>query len=153
MPENDHGLAEKDAVISLITSLFIATDRKDWATVKSCFADSVLFDMTSMTGGKASWIPPAELIAGWKRGLTPIQAVHHQTGNFQIKLDGSRADAFCYGIAYHYLPNRTGRHTRVYVGSYDISLIRNGARWRIDRFKFNLKFMDGNAHLEKYARR
>ncbi len=40
-------------------------------------------------------------------------------------------------------------HTRVFVGSYDFGLRRQDGRWRIDRFRFNLKYLDGNLELEK----
>ena len=63
--------------------------------------------------------------------------------------DGDEARAFCYGIAFHYLPNETGRNTRVFVESYDFHLRREGERGRIDQFKFKLKFIDGNLDLEK----
>jgi SnoaL-like domain len=63
--------------------------------------------------------------------------------------DGDEAQAFCYGIAFHYLPNPTVKNTRVFVGSYDFHLRREDERWRIDQFKFNLKFIDGNLDLEK----
>jgi hypothetical protein len=59
-----------------------------------------------------------------------------------------RADAFCYGIASHYLPNASGQYTRFFVGSYDFHLEKDGTAWRIHRFRFNLKYMDGNLELE-----
>jgi len=73
----------------------------------------------------------------------------HQAGNFRVTVHDDTADAFCYGMASHYLPNPSGRNTRVFVGSYDFGLRRQDARWRIDRFRFNLKYVDGNLELEK----
>ena len=43
------------------------------------------------------------------------------------------------------LPNQ---NTRTFVGSYDFHLIKNDERWQIDKFKFNLKYIDGNLKLE-----
>jgi hypothetical protein len=66
---------------------------------------------------------------------------------------GNEAELFCYGIALHYLPNPTNRNTRTFVGSYDFHLLRTHGAWKIDRFKFNLKFIDGNKDLEAAARK
>lgn len=78
-----------------------------------------------------------------------MQAIHHQAGNFRVTLRGDAADASCYAIAFHYRPNPSGRNTRTFVGSYDLGLRREGGRWRIDRFRFDAKFVDGNLELEK----
>ncbi len=62
---------------------------------------------------------------------------------------GDEADAFCYGIALHYRPNPSGRNTRTFVGTYDLGLRRDGERWRISRFRFGAKWVEGNLELEK----
>ena len=148
MDETLRYLVEKDAIIDTITRLFIATDQRDWATVRSCFAPRVFFDVSSMTGNEPAETDAEEIVEGWDRGLRHLRAVHHQAGNFKVTLDGDRADAFCYGTASHYLPNASGEHTRLFVGSYDFHLEKDGAAWRIHRFRFNLKYMDGNLELE-----
>lgn len=141
-------LVEKDAIIDTITRLFIATDQRDWETVRACFAPRVFFDMSSMTGNEPGEVDAAEIVDGWDRGLRHLRAVHHQAGNFRVTLDGDRADAFCYAIASHYLPNASGQYTRFFVGSYDFHLEKDGTAWRIHTFRFNLKYMDGNLELE-----
>jgi SnoaL-like protein len=67
----------------------------------------------------------------------------------RVKLEGEQATAFCYGTASHYRPTRSGRNTRVFVGSYDLHLRRVEGRWQIDGLRFTLKYLDGNAELEK----
>jgi SnoaL-like protein len=142
-------LIEKDQIISTINQLFIATDSRDWANVKDCFTDQVLFDMTSVTGGTAVRISPEQIATGWEEGLRPIEAIHHQAGNYRVDIRGDQANAFCYGMASHYRRTSSGRNTRTFVGSYDFHLRRTEGRWRIDRFRFNLKYVDGNPDLEK----
>jgi hypothetical protein len=41
------------------------------------------------------------------------------------------------------------QNTRTFVGSYDFHLLRLESRWRIDSFRFNLQFLDGNLELEQ----
>jgi hypothetical protein len=148
MADSIEKLLKKDRVIGVINDLFVATDNRDWAKVRACFTDKVLFDMTSLAGGSPATMTPRQITDAWDQGLKPLKAIHHQAGNFSVDIRGKEADAHCYGIAYHYLPNPTNRNTRVFVGSYDFHLTETGGTWRIDQFKFNLKFIDGNPELE-----
>lgn len=141
--------AEYLEIVEAITTLFIATDEKSWSAVRACFADQVLFDMSSLSGSPASMASADTIVEGWKQGLEPIEAIHHQAGNFRVAVEGNEADAFCYGIAYHYRPNVSGKNTRVFVGTYDFHLTCGRGKWRIDRMRFNVKFVDGNLELEK----
>lgn len=138
-------------ILDTINDLFVGTDDRDWDRVRSVFAPQVRFDMKSLTGAEPATLSSSEIIAGWEEGLRPLKAVHHQTGNFRVRVDddGGGAIAFCYAIALHYRPNASGRNTRTFVGSYDFHLERTGGRWRIDLFRFNLKYVDGNLELEK----
>ena len=144
-------LLDREKVAAVVNALFVATDRRDWKRVEACFAPSVLFDLTSLAGGRPAQLTPGEIAAGWETGLRPIDAIHHQTGNVSVECRGDEATASCYGIAYHFRRTASGRNTRVFVGSYDFHLQREGDTWRIDLFRFNLKFIDGNLALEKEA--
>jgi hypothetical protein len=139
---------EKDRVIETVNRLFINTDNRDWPKVRALFASRVLFDMTSLAGGQPVTIMPQEIVDGWDKGLKALKAIHHQAGNYLIDIKDNEATVFCYGVAWHYLPNKTNRNTRTFVGSYDIHLVKQDGEWKIDRFKFNLKFIDGNPDLE-----
>ena len=140
---------ESERVIETVTRLFINTDNRDWPKVKALFASKVLFDMTSLAGGQPATITPQEIVDGWDKGLKALKAIHHQAGNFLVDITDNEADLFCYGVAWHYLPNKTNRNTRTFVGSYDVHLEKRDGEWKIDKFKFNLKFIDGNPDLEK----
>ena len=141
-------LVEKDAVIEVLNTLFIETDNRNWSVVRECFANSVLFDMTSMAGGDPVIMTPQQITDAWDQGLKSLQAIHHQVGNFNIRIKTNEAQAFCYGLASHHLPNKTGNNTRTFVGSYNFHLIKMKDRWKISQFKFNLKYIEGNPDLE-----
>jgi hypothetical protein len=142
-------LIERNHIIDRVNKLFIATDNRGWAAVKECFTDSVLFDMTSLAGSEPSILSSEDIVGTWDAGLKALKAVHHQSGNFLVEIDDKEANVFCYGIAAHYLPNKTNRNVRTFVGSYDMHLVQYGSDWKIDRFKYNLKYIDGNPDLEK----
>ena len=100
---------DKGKVVDIITGLFIGTDNRDWAMVRECLAERVLLDMSTLGAGPPQTLPVGQIVDGWDAGLKPLQAVHHQAGNFLVNIDGDGADVFCYGIASHYLPNPSGR--------------------------------------------
>ena len=141
-------LLDKEKIINIINKLFIQTDSRDWPQVKSCFAPAVLFDMSSLGAGPPKTISPNEIVAAWDAGLKPLKAIHHQAGNYIVDITDDTAHAFCYGIATHYLPNKTNANTRTFVGSYDFDLIKKNDDWMISAFKFNLKYVEGNLNLE-----
>lgn len=142
---------DKEQVIDTVTRLFIYTDSRDWKKVEALFTRSVFFDMQSVSGARPAIITPGEIVDGWKKGLQPMKALHHQAGNFLVDIEDNEATVFCYGVAWHYLPNKSGRNTRTFVGSYEMRLLNQFGEWKIDRFKYNLKFIDGNAELEQAA--
>jgi hypothetical protein len=141
-------LLEKERILDTVNDLFVGTDERDWARVASALAPRVHFDMRSMTGAAPETLEATVIIARWTEGLRPLKAVHHQTGNFRVRVAAEEADVFCYATASHYLPNRSGRNSRVFVGSYDLHLTRQAGAWRIDLFRFHLKYIDGNLDLE-----
>jgi hypothetical protein len=140
-------LAKRAAAKERVVRLFVHTDERDWANVRSCFTDQVRFDMESLSGDPPSDMAADEIVGAWETGLSPLQAVHHQVGNFLITVKGPEARVSCHGIASHYLPNDSGRNTRTFVGTYDLTLSLQGDDWLIDGFRFNLKYIDGNAEL------
>ncbi len=144
-------LVEKDKFIDVVNNLFIYTDERNWAGVMEAFADEVLFDMTSSSGGEPAKLTPQQIVDGWDAGLRKLKSVHHQVGNYKVKIAETEADLFCYGIAFHYLPNPKNSNTRIFIGSYDLHFIKDAGGWKIDKFKFNLKFIDGNKDLEAHA--
>jgi SnoaL-like protein len=144
-------LMEKDKVTERVTELFVATDQRDWPRVEACFTEKVYFDQTSLVGGAPSEVKPADITKGWDEGLKPLKAVHHQIGNLQIQLSDTQATVYCYGIAYHYLPNSSGKDTRTFVGGYEFGLAKEAEDWKINRFVYTVKFVSGNKELEKAA--
>jgi hypothetical protein len=140
-------LIAKDEIVDAINRLFIGTDRRDWAMVLEALAPELHVDMTSLAGGMPTTMRAADLAQAWDDGLRPMQAVHHQAGNYRVTVTGDEAVAFCYGTATHFRPTRSGQNVRTFVGSYDFRLARMEGRWRITSFRFNLKYQDGNLEL------
>lgn len=133
----------------LANKLFMYTDAQDWERLqREVFAAEVWFDMSSAGGGVPKTLPAQEICLMWEEGFKELDSVHHQAGHYLVEVKGGAADIFAYAVALHYKAAATGGKTRTFVGSYDLKAVRLSQGWRLTQFKYNLKFIDGNAALE-----
>jgi hypothetical protein len=150
MPASPEALAVRLEVEDVVVKMFVATDERDWPTLESCFTDPFVLDMTSMVGGAPATMTPRQVAAAWAEGFKPLSHVHHQVGNFRTAVSGSTATVRCYGIALHHRSGVSAEEkSRRFVGTYELDLSATERGWRINRLKFNLKFIDGNLELER----
>ena len=130
----------RDEIIEIANRLFIYTDAQEWEKLSTeVFTELVTFDMSSVTGAPAKQMLASEICAMWKEGFKGIDAIHHQAGNYLVTVKDERADVFCYATATHYIKENS--HLKVFVGSYKLDLIRRKSGWRINGFRYNVKYM------------
>jgi len=146
MTELPQCITERDRVIETVVTLFVSIDNKDWEAVRTCFTEKVLFN-TALTEGNPELLTADQIVQDWQESLECLEAIHHQVGNFLVRFHEGEAIVFCYGIAYHYLPNRSNRNTKLFVGSYDTILESKEEAWKINSFRFTSKFIAGNLKL------
>jgi hypothetical protein len=141
--------SKHDSLVELANKLFVYTDNREWAKLnKEVFKEEVLFDMSSLGAGPAKKMKAQEICKMWDDGFAGIDYVHHQSGNFIVDfLNETEANVFCYAIASHYKASASKGKTRVFVGSYDLHASLTDEGWRLDSFKYNLKYVEGNAEL------
>jgi hypothetical protein len=142
--------SKRDIIIELVSKLFVYTDSHEWnLLVKDVFKEEVMFDMSSL-GGPAKKLRAIEICDMWKQGFEGIDHIHHQAGNFIVDMDaeGIQANIFCYAIAIHFKDSAKKGKTREYVGSYNLHASFTDLGWRLDGFKYNLKYINGNAELK-----
>jgi phage gp36-like protein len=141
--------SKRDEVIEIVNKLFIYTDDRQWIKLLSeVFKEKVFFDMSSL-GGEKGEMQATAICDAWREGFQQIDAVHHQAGNYLVKFkeEETQAEVFCCAIAIHYKEDATKGQTREFVGSYDLRLVLTDYGWRIDIFRYNLKFITGNKAL------
>ena len=142
--------AVRARVEDTVIRMFVATDERDWQAVQACFTDPFTLDMSSLAGGAPASVSPLQVTQMWAEGFRTLDQVHHQVGNFQTRVEGARASIRCYGIALHYRDAiAAAAKSRTFVGTYEFALVLQGSAWRIEKLRFNLKFIDGNRELEK----
>ncbi len=139
---------EREQIVEIINRLFYYTDYQDWDKLKSeVLADEVQMDMTSLGAPGAEKWPAQRICDEWATGFKGLDAIHHQPGNFIIDINGASANVKAYAIASHYKKDATKGSTREFVGSYDFHLAKSDGGWKLDSFKFNLKYVSGNIDL------
>lgn len=140
-------LTVREQIVETVHRLFIYTDSMDWKKLQDeVFTDSVLFDMSSL-GNEAKVTSAKSICETWESGFAGLTAVNHLTGNLLISVNDEQADVFAYATATHYKSSATQGKTREFIGTYDLHVIHTDKGWRIDQFKYNLKFMNGNLEL------
>lgn len=139
-------LADRLAIVDVITKMFVYTDQKRWEDLSAeVFTATVDFD--GGFGGPAGERAADDIIADWRTGLADLDGVHHQSGNHLIDLDGDTARVHADAIAVHVKNAATEGRTRTFVGSYSLGVERTAQGWRVNRFHYHLKVIDGNADL------
>ncbi|AKU14953.1 nuclear transport factor 2 family protein [Luteipulveratus mongoliensis] len=139
-------IADRLAISELVTKLFVYTDQARWDDlVNEVFTPEVFFD--GGFGDPAATVEARTIADGWKVGLADLDSCHHQSGNQLIEIDGDTAAIHADAIAVHSKESATKGKTRTFIGSYDIGAQRTDSGWRLDKFVYDLKIVDGNADL------
>ena len=138
--------SKRDEIIEVVSKLFIYTDNQQWENLLSeVFKETVHFDMESIGGGAPADLAAKDICNAWREGFAGLDAIHHQAGNFLVnfKKEETQAVVFCYAIASHFKESAAKSKVREFVGSYDVHVVLTDEGWRIDRFKYNLKYVNG----------
>ena len=143
--------SKREIVIELVNKLFVYTDSRQWDQLtKEVFKEEVEFDMSSLGAGPPKKMKAAEICDMWRKGFVELDHVHHHAGNFIVDFhsDGVEATIFCYATATHFKQSARNGKTRDYIGSYNLHASFTDLGWRLDAFKYNVKFINGNADLK-----
>lgn len=143
---------EREQIIETVNKLFVYTDNQEWTKLQEeVFTANIELDMVSMGAEKPEHVSSREICNRWEKAFEDLDAIHHQASNHIVTIDGDKAELYVYCISSHYKESakssKKGK-TREYVGTYDIHLLNSASGWRIDKFKFNLKYSTGNLTLE-----
>ena len=141
----ENQFTEREQIIETVNKLFVYTDNQEWTKLqKEVFMANIELDMISMGAEKPEQVSSREICYRWEQAFEELDAIHHQAGNYLVKIIGDQAEVYAYSIATHFKESAKKGKTREYVGSYDIHLSKLSEGWRVDKFKYNLKYSTGN---------
>ena len=142
-------LTEREQIVETVNKLFVYTDNQEWIKLQEeVFTANLELDMVSMGAEKPENTTSREICYRWEKAFAELDFIHHQAGNYIVTIHGYEATVYAYSIASHYREAAKKGKTREFIGSYDLHLIKNQSGWRIDKFKYNLKYSTGNMTLE-----
>jgi hypothetical protein len=140
---------QRELIVETVNKLFIYTDNQEWDALKNeVFTETLHFDMTSLGGEINPQKAAAEICSDWQAGFAEMDAVNHLAGNYLVTLNDAEARVFAYATATHYKIAATRGQTREFVGTYELGLTKTENGWRINRFKYTLKYTTGNMSLD-----
>jgi hypothetical protein len=124
-------------------------DSRDWALFRSCFADEIETDFTSVFGGAPRKVSADKWTDAARRTTSGLAATQHMITNHVITVDNESDTATCvaYVQARHYLPNDSGDSTQNMFGYYTNRFTRTRDGWKIQACKLTLTWQTGNRHI------
>ena len=145
----ENQFTSREQIVETVNKLFVYTDNQEWIKLQDqVFTANVEVDMVSMGAQKSELVSSREICYRWEKAFEELDSIHHQAGNYIVDIDKDQANVYAYSIASHYRESARKGKTREFIGSYDIHLVKINNGWRIDRFKYNLKYSNGNMTLE-----
>ena len=147
VPADMGQLADRAAIIDLVSRMGLAADARDWDAVRACFADRVRVDYASLTGEPAAEVAADDLVVVWRGSLPGFDRTQHLIANHQVALDGDRAACLSHFRAEH----RIGDRVWELDGDYDHRLVRRPEGWRIAALTMTWTFERGDRALAQEA--
>lgn len=145
----ENQFTDREQIVETVNKLFVYTDNQEWIKLQDqVFTSNVEVDMVSMGAKQPEQVSSREICHRWEQAFKELDAIHHQAGNYMVEIDGDQTSVFAYSITTHYRESARKGKFREFVGSYNLHLVKIHAGWRIDKFKYNLKYTSGNMNLE-----
>lgn len=133
------------AIADVVTRYFLAIDRRDWDRLRTCFTDDVegIYEGVRVAGGQDRLM---DFFTGVSPVRFPVEIVNlrssmHFIGNHYAEIDGDRAMAETYALAYLIDEPADGPRLRTRGLRYLDELVRVGGDWRIRRREHLLEWM------------
>lgn len=133
-------LVLRDGVRQSIITMVNAVDSKQWSTVRAQFADTVFVDYSSMTGQPGGDVKATELVEGWQQLLGQVDS-HHLLSNFEVTVEGNRAQALSHVYASH---TSEGVEYWDVFGRYRHTLSHIQGQWKVTGLTFTAQGQKGN---------
>ncbi|QBD75266.1 nuclear transport factor 2 family protein [Ktedonosporobacter rubrisoli] len=144
--DNLRFLLDRASIEDVVTRFTTAVDGRDWSTLRSCLAEEIDLDYTSLHGGVPLHLPIDQVLADWGKRIPSNVGVHHALTNREIALKGDEAICTAYLQAHHFLIE-SGEFTWTLGGKYTVTLRRSEQGWKICRLVFIAQWVNGDREI------
>jgi hypothetical protein len=145
--------SDRDLIIDTTTRVAWYADQRRWDDIPGLFAEKVILDYTSLTGGEPATVTPTDIAASWQASLGGLDATQHLVSNHLVELaqDGASAIATAQFLATHLLANQQGGPTWSLGGHYHWTLRRVNDAWKIESMTMTATWASGNQQIMALA--
>lgn len=151
-PRTIEDLIDRADIDDVIHRYATGVDSRDWPLLRSIFAEEVLFDVRSWTGG-APQLMRADDLVGWVTGmLSGFDATRHYSSNHVHRIEGDEATCVSNMVALHYLVEGEAREMHASIGYYTRRLKRSPDGWLIHAHQLIITADMGERALHPRAR-
>ncbi|MEZ5427144.1 MAG: nuclear transport factor 2 family protein [Pyrinomonadaceae bacterium] len=151
LEKHSENLADEREIRRVVDEIDNRCDLKDWAGCRSCFADEVEIDFTSLAGGEPSRVNADDLIAGWRTNLFEAKKSFHTRTNHSIKIDDDRAEVFSKGYAFNLIKEGEGAGFWEVWGHYTHRLEKTPSGWKCTGMKLDVIHQRGDEWVRTYS--
>jgi hypothetical protein len=144
---------DRNLIIDAITRVTWYADQRRWDDIPDLFADDLVLDYTSLSGGEPVTVKPEGIAGSWKSALANLDATQHLVSNHLVDLsdDGESAVATAHFVATHLLSNPQGAPTWTLGGHYRWTLQKIENRWKNDSMTMTKAWAAGNQQIMTIA--
>jgi SnoaL-like domain len=139
--------SDRDAIIETVTKVAWYADRRDWDAITRLFAEKVLLDYTSLTGGEPATVSPQQIADNWEQNLGALDATQHLLGSYLVNQVGHTAEATANFIATHIRHQPSGGGTWTLGGRYHWRLRRDSETWKIEAMTMTAIWSSGDQSI------
>lgn len=132
--------ADEAAVKTIVESVAILADTRNFEALEALYADEVMVDYSSLSGEPAELRSPPALMNEWAATLPGFDRTRHALSDVEASVSGDSATARADVVAGHWID---GAYWEV-EGHYDYALIRGDEGWRITEMTFTLEDETGS---------
>jgi SnoaL-like domain len=150
-------LTSEAAIRAVVARIANTIDTRRWTELRALFANEVTTDYTSLFGGDVMRQSGDDVIATWRRMLSPLDATQHLTGAIDVQHRGSAAIAECNVRGYHICARAAGGSEWMVAGQWLIEMTESGGResggsephdrWLVTRMTLRTFYQTGNRGL------
>jgi hypothetical protein len=132
-------LIDRGAVAELMLRYGMSIDSKDWAALRSCFADEMEIDVSETpfgTGAPRLRMSGDKWLAQIQRTLMKFAVTQHMIAPYHIEVSGDQAVCVAYLQARHFPPDCTDEKSVWGLGGYYTNTMdRSPQGWKIRVWK------------------
>jgi hypothetical protein len=120
-------------------------DSRDWALFRSCFADEIEGDFSSVFGTPPVRLGADEFVATIAPVMSALTATQHMMTNLVITFDDAdHATVVAYVRAIHHNADTPGGTEQTVYGYYTNAFVRTADGWRMSKVKLTSRIQTGN---------